>query len=72
MIDGEFPPLHKIKAGQEDWGEWRSDGGQTIVYGMHPSGVAYSYPNQGSSVVKIKFDEINKEFKEWRDDDEPF
>lgn len=58
VIDGEFPPLHKIKAGQEDWGEWRSDGGQTIVYGTHPSGVAYSYPNQGSSVVGIKFDEI--------------
>jgi len=26
----------------------------------------------GNSDAKIKFDEINKEFKEWRDDDEPF
>jgi hypothetical protein len=26
----------------------------------------------GNSDAKIKFDDINKEFKEWRDDDEPF
>ena len=58
IIKGEFPALCKIKAGQDDWGEWRSDGGQTIVYGTHPSGASYSYPNKGASAIEIGFDEI--------------
>jgi putative DNA primase/helicase len=58
IVKGEYPELSKIKAGQEDWGEWRSNGGQTIVFGMHPSGISYSYPNRGANVIEIGFDEI--------------
>lgn len=58
IIKGKCPALCKIKAGQVDWGEWRSTGGQTIVFGTHPSGISYSYPNQGASAIEIEFDEI--------------
>ena len=59
IIRGEYPELYKIKTGQEDWGEWRSNGGQTIVYGQHPNGIDYSYPNPGAMAIEIEFSEIN-------------
>lgn len=52
-VDGEFPPLAKIK----DWGEWRSDGGQTVIMGKHPAGGLYKWVTQHRPVV-IKFDDI--------------
>jgi hypothetical protein len=34
-IKGDFPKLHKIKDAEgQPWGEWRSDGGQTVIYGQ--------------------------------------
>jgi len=59
IMRGEYPEFSKIKAGQEDWGEWRSKGGQTIVYGVHPTGINYTYPNPGSSAIEIEFADIN-------------
>ena len=33
-IVGDYPPSGKIKAGDgRDWGEWRADGNQTVIYG---------------------------------------
>lgn len=57
-VKGEYPELHKIKAGTEPWGEWRGAGGQTVVFGKHPNGFAYTYPNRGSSAVEIEFTDI--------------
>ena len=58
IVRGEYPDLHKISAGTEPWGEWRGTGGQTVVYGKHPNGANYSYPNQGKAVIEIAFDQI--------------
>jgi phage/plasmid-associated DNA primase len=52
-MDGDFPPLAKMN----DWGEWRSDGGQTVIYGKHPSGSPYVWVVQERPVT-IKFDDI--------------
>ena len=38
-------------------GEWRSDGGQTVIYGKHPSGSPYVWVVQERPVT-IKFDDI--------------
>src|SRR5262249_35934548 len=61
-VNGEFPPLHKITklngGGQpEDIGEWRSDGGQTIIWGTHPSGCKYQRLVKAKP-VEITFSEI--------------
>lgn len=58
IVRGDYPDLCKIKAGTEDWGEWRSNGGQTIVYGTHPSGNPYTYPVRGASAIEIEFKDI--------------
>jgi len=43
-IEGDYPPTHKLKdRSGDDVGEFRSDGAQTIIFGTHPSGVAYSF-----------------------------
>lgn len=48
-INGEFPPLHSLthrtKTNPDGKplkvGEWRADGGQTVIFGTHPSGCKY-------------------------------
>ena len=39
---GEYPKLTKLKtADGADWGEWRCDGGQSVIHGVHPDGMNY-------------------------------
>jgi len=52
-MDGEFPALAKLR----DWGEWRSDGGQTVIIGKHPAGGRYQWVTQEKPVT-MKFEEI--------------
>jgi P4 family phage/plasmid primase-like protien len=41
-VVADYPKLTKIvSVDGEAWGEFRSTGGQTIVHGVHPSGVSY-------------------------------
>lgn len=40
------------------WGEWRADGGQTVIYGIHPEGMRYERVGEASSPLAIAFDEI--------------
>jgi hypothetical protein len=40
-MTGYYPALTPIKRDGCAWGEWRSDGGQTIISGLHPSGEHY-------------------------------
>jgi hypothetical protein len=57
-IEGSYPNATKTlktTAGAK-WGEWRSTGGQTIIYGQHPTG--RNYTNNGKRVVKIEFGKI--------------
>ena len=58
IVRGDYPELHKIKAGTEPWGEWRGHGGQTVVYGKHPNGFNYTYPKAGKAAVEIEFADI--------------
>lgn len=57
-IRGTYPPLSKIKkADESDWGEWRSDGGCTMIAGTHPQGMAYRL-SQEREIVDVEFNEI--------------
>jgi putative DNA primase/helicase len=53
-------PGKLIKVGDKDvdqpWGEWRATGGQTVIYGQHPSGSRYT--RTGERPVRIKFADI--------------
>ena len=57
-IEGEHPPLTKLKthSGQE-YGEWRADGGQSVIHGTHPTGVSYQRLNDAPPVT-ISFSQI--------------
>lgn len=58
QVCGEYPPLTKIQTTSgEDFGEWRADGGQSIIHGRHPTGVDYQRINNAAP-IKIRFDQI--------------
>jgi phage/plasmid-associated DNA primase len=57
-IAGTFPKLTKLK--DEDggeWGEWRADGGQSVIHGEHPSGVDYTIV-ENTSPITLHFEDI--------------
>jgi len=57
-VEGEYPPLTKLKTDAgEDYGEWRSGGGQSIIHGVHPSGVPYQRLKDAPPAT-ITFDQI--------------
>ncbi len=45
----------KTRSG-EKWGEFRSTGGQTIIYGQHPTGCQYR--NNGKPVLQLEYGDI--------------
>lgn len=51
-IEGKCPKTFKLG----DSGQWRSDGAQTIAYGMHPNG--YSYRCNGRRVKRARYEDI--------------
>jgi hypothetical protein len=55
---GSYPPSCKLKnlSGKEI-GEWRADGSQTIVSGMHPDGVPYTFAVE-KPVITVSYDQI--------------
>jgi len=56
-IEGEFPKSSKVKCTDgSPWGEFRADGNQTVISGIHPSGVTYQ--NNGKTPLKIAFADI--------------
>lgn len=58
-IDGEYPSLSKIKStGEANWGEWRADGGQTVIFGRHPEGMDYQILVD-EPVVNVAFEDID-------------
>lgn len=58
-IDGEYPGLKKItNEVDEDWGEWRATGGQSVIQGQHPDGMNYQRINNVPPIT-VAFDDIN-------------
>ena len=59
-IDGDYPrKVLKIKTMEgQPWGEWRADGGQTVIWGIHPE-TKKSYTSNQKKLLTIKFDSIN-------------
>ena len=58
ILTGDYPKSHKFKnAIGEPAGEWRSDGNQTVIQGMHPDGMPYRMAVQAHP-VRINYDEI--------------
>ncbi len=55
-IIGEYPSSCKIRLADQDWGEWRATGNQTVLHGVHPSGRAYE--NNNKCPLEIAFSDI--------------
>jgi hypothetical protein len=55
---GKCPPSRVLKRSRKKWGEVRSTGNQTIIYGKHPDGMRYSYPQRFQVVEIDSFDEV--------------
>jgi hypothetical protein len=56
-MDGDYPSLFKIKRHGEEIGEFRSEGGYTMIHGEHPDGVEYSVVKQ-APVVTVCYEDI--------------
>ena len=63
-VTDEYPKLTKLKTRQgKDWGEWRADGGQSVIHGIHPdTKLAYTIQHEAQP-VEIGFGDIT-----WPDD----
>jgi len=56
-ITNEHPKTLKVKTAEgSPWGEFRADGGQTVIHGKHPSGCDYSHNSK--NVEKLRFEQI--------------
>jgi hypothetical protein len=60
-IIGDYPPggviRHSGVTGQdENIGEWRSTGNQTVIHGTHPKGL--DYRRNGTAVLTMRFEDI--------------
>jgi len=42
-LQGPYPGLTPLKCDGLQWGEWRSDGAQTMIWGLHPCGDRYRF-----------------------------
>lgn len=49
---------HVDPAAKGDWGEFRADGGQTVIYGQHPEGMRYAIQNPGACPLTCAFSAI--------------
>lgn len=58
-VTGDYPKLSIIKTDNEEgWGEWRADGAQSIIAGVHPDGMDYQIV-QRAQPVECEFEDIN-------------
>ena len=54
---GNYPPLHRLIREGEQVGEFRSDGGYTLIHGVHPEGMNYRV-KQSAPVVTVSYSDI--------------
>jgi hypothetical protein len=58
-ITGKHPKLTRLTNKQgAPWGEFRADGGQTVIWGKHPSGCNYSIVVE-QPIVEIAFEDTH-------------
>ena len=41
-MQGNYPPLTRLKRGRSIWAEWRSTGAFTVIHGIHEEGMPYT------------------------------
>jgi hypothetical protein len=56
-LEGPYPGLAPLKYGGLPWGEWRADGAQTMIWGLHPNGDRYKFLRR-SKPLTIGFADI--------------
>ena len=57
-VTTKYPKLTKLVTDNaEPWGEWRADGGQSVIHGLHPDGMEYRSVHEATP-VEIKFEDI--------------
>lgn len=57
-ITGEYPDLSKLAtSNDEQWGEWRAGGGQSVIYGVHPTGTNYQFIHEVPP-IEVRFEDI--------------
>jgi len=54
---GNVPRSRRLKRDGQAWGEWRFNGRQTIIAGIHPSGVPYTLPC-ATPAIRYPFERI--------------
>src|SRR5258708_2732505 len=59
QLEGDYPHnVVKLKTNTgQGWGEWRADGGQSVVRGVHPDGMQYRLLCD-LAPIRIRFDQI--------------
>lgn len=59
-IEGEYPKLVKLKTNEgNNWGEWRADGGQSIIYGTHPDTQLPYTVQETAQPITVAFEDIH-------------
>lgn len=56
-VEDVYPRLTPLKRTGVGWGEWRSDGAQTIIWGQHPAGGRYRFLRRCKPLA-IRFGQI--------------
>jgi hypothetical protein len=57
VVEGEIPPTRKLTSNGKPLGEWRSNGGHTVIAGVHPEGVSYRVcVDKGP--IRLRYEEI--------------
>jgi len=56
-VIGQSPKLTPLEKNAEQWGEWRGNGGQTVIQGVHPTKKPYTYV-QKAPPIEISFNDI--------------
>lgn len=57
-VTTKYPKLTKlVTENAEPWGEWRADGGQSVIHGLHPDGMEYRIVHEATP-VEVKFEDI--------------
>ena len=59
VVKGSYPHrIYKLQTtNHKKWGEWRADGGQSVICGLHPSGCTYRLLCDQPPIT-IRFEEI--------------
>jgi len=58
IVEGELPKSRKLTASGKPVGEWRANGNQTIIAGIHPEGGTYQR-TKDAPPLRVRFEEID-------------